>query len=418
MRITHVNVLVVLVMIICGGWSVDSAQKPGYGNIPGLKPQPKSNGKTREVSGRPQIRIPTLTTGSLTVSAEASADLLVEPLKLAKPQRGQKPEVLTTTVPATGVFIFNDLKPGLYRVAGTLAKHYPNETTIDIKANKTSALRLDFPPIIYSLTINTNVATGDVKYALEGEPLSRVAAILNGKVRLSVPEGKYTIAISTGEFGYEIKRQTILINKDQILEMKLDRIIISKDSFSANWTSSGLQEWEMPAGWQDVTKRLRTKGAGVALPRQQGYRHYKDFKLTSTAKMNNGVALSFAVRAQDSSNYYLVQLTGAKSDDPHMVRLFLVNNGSARRIMGIPIPASAARAMDSEQFVTVSIRMIDYHIDVQLTDTQEGVAHPLGRLTDPEHILAVGAPGIVVRDNEENLIGPFAVCADADCMRQ
>jgi hypothetical protein len=337
----------------------------------------------------------------------------VEPLnnRRAEGQEGTVP-------PGEHIFIFNDLKPGRYRVAGTLSKHHPEETFIEIKANKNHAISLEFTPIVYSLTINTNVATGDVRYAPEGEPLSHVAAMLNGKVLLSLPVGKYTIELSTTEFGYETKRQPILLDKDQVVEIDLNRIALSTLTLSPTWTKADLQEWDLPPTWQDAKKTLVVKGVGVALPRQRGFRFYKDFRLTSTAKMTNGVALSFALRAQDSRTYYLLQVTGAKSDDPHMLRLFMLNDGVARRIMGIPIPKSAAGPMDASQFFMISIKMIDYDITVEIIDSQTGASYPLGVLTDPEHSLAVGAVGIAARDNEESVIGTFVVCTGEKCFRE
>jgi hypothetical protein len=411
-------------LLLCGGRSVAFGQ-PGKGDSGTVatpsKPKPLPNSPSTKVRTvvRTEVRYVTPTTGSLAVAAEPNASLLVEPLKLAKPPKGGKPEALEATVPeGQQVFIFNDLKPGLYRVAGTLAKHYPKETTVNIKANEPSAVRLDFPPIYYSITINTNVPTGDVRYAPEGEPLNRVAAIVNGKAQLSLAEGKYTTAISTNVYGYEIKRQTIEVRRDQVVVVNLNKNQITLAPFSASWTKSGLQEWEMPAAWGEDKQKLLVKGTGVGLPSPQGgYRYYKDFKLTSDARMVNGVAVSFALRAQDSRNYYLVQLTGAKSEDPHVLRLFLVNGGVARRIMGIPIPSYASRPMDAGRFFTVSMKVIDFDITVEIIDTDSGAPYPLGKLTDPEHSFAVGAPGIVVRENEENLIGRFIVCTGEECFR-
>jgi len=133
------------------------------------------------------------------------------------------------------------------------------------------------------------------------------------------------------------------------------------------------------------------------------------FKLASTAKMSNGVALSFALRARDSQNYYLVQLTGAKSDDPHMLRLYVLKNGVERRVQAISIAPSVARPMDGEQFFSVSIKMTGYDIQVELT-TETGAPYTLGVLSDPDHTFEFGAVGIVVRKQEENVIGPFVVC--------
>lgn len=410
MRMTHITTMAVLLMI-CGGWSIALSQPAGAEG--GTRRPVRLGAAPVKTVYKTTVKVITPTTGSLSVSAEAGANLLVEPLnnRRAEGQEG--------TVPSgEHIFIFNDLKPGRYRVAGELSKHHPKETVVEIKANKNHAVSLEFAPVVYSIAINTNVATGDVRYAPEGEPLSRVAAMLSGKVRLILAEGKYTVAVSTTEFGYETMRQTIVADKDKVVDIELKRIALSTLTLAPSWTKADLQEWEVPAGWQDLKKTLVVKGAGVALPRQRGFRFYKDFRLTSTAKMSNSVAVSFALRAQDSRNYYLLQVTGSASDDPHVLRLFLINDGVARRIMGIPIPKSAAAPMDAGQFFTISVKMIDFDITVEIIDSQTGASYPLGTLTDPEHSLAVGAVGIAARDNEESVIGTFVVCTGEKCFRE
>lgn len=414
MRITQIAILIATLVFSIGAWSSVSAQ-PGVGTSGTIakpnKPTPIGPARVRTVI-KTEIKLVTRTTGSLSVAADSSANLLVEPLGIKKAE-GQE-----GAVPAgERIFIFNDLKPGRYRVAGTLVGHHPTEKEITIEANKSQSLTLYFQPVVFSLTINTNVSTGELKYGPEGQPLNHVASILNGKVQLGLTEGKYTVAITTGEFGYETRRETLLVNKDQVVEWPLNTIVLSKGPFSANWTKSGLQDWELPAGWQDSKNKLVVKGSGVALPQQRGYRFFKDFRLTSDVKMSNGVAISFALRAQDSHNYYLVQLTGAKSDDPHMLLLYRLNDGVERRVMAIPIPGSAARPMDAGQFVSVSIKVTGYDITVEIVD-QRGEPYTLGVLTDPEHSFPVGAVGIAARNNEENVIGRFVVCTGDKCFSE
>jgi hypothetical protein len=353
---------------------------------------------------KPEIRLVTPTTGSLSVAADSGANLLVEPItnKKADGQEG--------TVPAgEGVFTFNNLKPGRYRVAGELVGHHPAEKEIAIQANKSQSLTLFFEPIVFSLTVKTNIGSGELKYGPEGQ-LNKVASIVNGKAQLSLPQGKYSLEIKSGEFGYQTRSEILSLDKDQVLDMDLTRIVLSTDTLSPTWTKDGLQEWEMPAGWHDSKKSLVVKGAGVALPREQGYRFYKDFQLASTVKMSNGVALSFALRALDPLNYYLLQMTGANSDEPHTLRLYVLKNGVERRIKAIPIAASAAKPMDAGQFFSVSIKMTGYAIQVEIVNTETGASYKLGVLTDPNQTFEFGAVGIVARNQEENVIGPFVVC--------
>jgi hypothetical protein len=411
-RITQIAILAATLVLSVGAPSAVLGQ-PGIGTSGTSKPKPKpvpiGPGKVIYVP-KTEIRVVTRTTGSLSVAADSNANLLVEPLtnKKAEGQEG--------TVPAgERIFIFNDLKPGRYRVAGALVGYHPSEKEILIQANKSQSLTLVFQPIVFALTINTNVSTGELKYGPEGQPLTNVASVLNGKVQLSLPQGKYTVEIRPGEFGYETRSETFSLDKDQILDMTLKRIVLSTDTLSPTWTKAGLQEWEMPAGWQESKRNLLVKGPGVALPREQGYRFYKDFRLVSTVKMSNGVALSFVLRARDSNNYYLLQLTGANSDDPHMLKLYILKGGVERRIKAIPIAPSAARPMDAGQFFNVSIKMVGYEIEVEIVNSQTGAPYTLGVLNDPDHNFAVGAVGVAARNQEENVIGRFVVCPVDKC---
>jgi hypothetical protein len=369
-------------------------------------------------SGRPIIKTVvvkervTSTTGSLTVAAESKATVVVEPIK---PTRS--PAQQATVPDGERVFVFNDLKPGHYRVAGTLAGHHDVEAEVTIAANKIQSVTLDFQPILYSVIIKTNVTTGEVKYGPEGQPLTNVSPILNKTAELKLPAGNYVAEIVPSEFGYGARKHSFSLSADKtVLDLPLERVVLTTDTLSPTWTAGELREWEMPATWTaDSRKNLLVKGPGVALPRQESFRHYKDFVLASTAKMVSGSALSFALRAQDSLNYYLLQLTGEKSDDPFMVRLFVVKNGVDQRIRVLSIPRSSATPMATGQFFGLTIKMVDFAITVEIEDTQTGSHYLLGVLTDPNRTFPVGAVGIAGRNNEDNVIGRFVVCTGDKC---
>lgn len=413
MRITHLALLTATLVVSIGSCSSVLGQGVGTAGSLTKQPQPvrKSSGSVKSV-GNEKRRVVTPTTGSLAVAASSNANLLVEPIGMKRVE-GQE-----GTVPAgERIFIFNHLVPGRYRVAGTLVGHSPAEKEITILKNNSQSLTLDFEPIRYSLTINTNVSTGELKYGPEGQPPNRLAPIQNGKVQLNLTEGRYALAITTLEFGYETRRETILVNESKVVELPLTTIVLSTGPFSASWTKSGLEDWELPTGWQDSKHKLLVKGEGVALPRQRGYRFFKDFKLTTNAKMSNGIAISFALRARDAHNYYLVKLTGAKSDDPHVLRLYKVIDNVAHHIMMIAISPSAARPMDAGEFVSISMKMIGYDIIVETVDSQ-GAVYTLGVLTDSERTFPVGAVGIVGRNDEENMIERFVVCTGDKCFSE
>src|SRR5438552_15922851 len=149
-----------------GGSTVRDTSKP-----PVKAPAPKPTNPTIKTDYKTRVERVTVTPtmGSLSVAAESNATILVEPLNLKNVQ-GQQGVV----PPGEGIFVFNDLKPGRYRVAGTLEGYHPVEKDTVIAAKKSQSLTLDFQPILYSVIINTNITSGELRYAPEGQPLSKV----------------------------------------------------------------------------------------------------------------------------------------------------------------------------------------------------------------------------------------------------
>src|ERR1044072_3132355 len=312
MRLSRIMIAIVITLLIvfCSAAWGQSLGDPGT-----VAPPPARKTKAQVLVITKIVSKPvTPTTGRLFVSAEPGATLLVEPINV----RNEK--ALQGTVPeGRRDFVFNDLKRGRYRVAGTLAGYHPTETEVQILPNSAGSITLYFQPVLYSVTINTNVATGEVKYAPEGQPLTNVASISNNKLQLSLRAGNYTIEIEPGEYGYETTRDTFSVPKDLSRNITLNRNVESTETLMPIWTSGGMQEWEMPTGWQESKRTLLVKGAGVALPREKGFRFYRDFQLVSNVRMTNGMGVSFALRARDNQNYYLLQLTGAEGEEAQLV---------------------------------------------------------------------------------------------------
>lgn len=362
---------------------------------------------------------PTVTTGTLSVATLPNATIRLEPVKGG--------EALEGDVPANErLFIYNNLRPGTYRIAVALDGYKPAEQRIQIVANKNKGITLDLEPILYTITISTNVSSGEVRYApveayteggvkkyrRTGE--TRLALIENRRAVLpSLSKGTYGVDIRAAEPGYEDRLGSITLpdetNKEQVaLEVTLKNVR-STETFSA-LTSD---QWELPAGWNIASYVLSANGKGISIPHSERYRHYTDFQLISDVKMLNGIAVSFVLRASPSlDNYYLVQLTGAKAQEPFLLSAYVVRNGVSERLQSVPI-AHLSSTLKSNQFFKVSVKMKDNSIDVSIADSQTGDYFPLGVLMDPNRRFSIGAVGISVEGKEQNQFGSFIVCTPA-----
>ena len=74
--------------------------------------------------------------------------------------------------------------------------------------------------------------------------------------------------------------------------------------------------------------------------------------------------------------------------------------------------------MTTGQFFTVTVKMVDYAITVEIEDSDTGAPYPLGVLTDPNHNFAVGAVGLAGRSNEDTVVGRFVVCTGDRCLNE
>ncbi len=367
---------------------------------------------------------PTVTTGTLSVAAEPNAIIRLESVKGG--------EALEGNVPASEkLFIYNNLRPGTYRVAAALDGYKPTEEKIQIVANKNKGVTLNLEPILYTIRITTNIRTGEVRYApveayteagqKKYKPIgeTRLALIENSMAVLpALRKGIYGVDIRASEPGYEDRLGSIAVPDDtDNEEVKLDvalRNLRSTDTFSV-LTSD---QWVLPANWRIASYLLSTSGKGIAFPLQERYRHYTDFQLISDAKMINGIAVSFVARASvNPENYYLIQLTGANADEPFVLSGYVVKNGIRERLQSVPI-AHLKATIKQNQFFKISVKMKDNNIEVSVADSQTGEYFPLGVLADANRrFIPIGAVGIYADGKEQNQFGSFIVCTPV-CPRQ
>lgn len=379
------------------------------------KPRPKPKSEEPAQKTRATVRVITKfiekpvtpLTGRLFVSAEPGAVILIEPLNIrgAEAQKGTVPE-------GKRGFIFNDLKPGNYRVAATLPGfHEVEQSPVLITRNNSQDITLYFQPVLYTVVVQSNV-DGELKYG-KPDAVRQSVTIQNKRTTLHLQAGDYVADLEPSEPVYRSEPKQFTVTGDMTVEFTLKRIEFSKETLSANWTEPELKNWEVTGPWHPSSKTLIVKGAGMALPRDESKRNYKDFTLISDIKLTNGLGAAFAVRAQDSRNYYLIEFTGAQADEPLYVRLFVVKNGIEQRIQAIQIPNAAASTLkNSQAFTSIILKVTDNTFAPEIYDNTTANNYPLGVLIDPNRTFSAGGVGVAARQNAESVISRFIVCTE------
>ncbi len=404
---------------LSGGASTGSGPRGGS-----RRPAARAATSVRTVTVTKIERV-TPTTGTLAIAAPSNTVILVEPLSGGEGKEG--------TVPTgEGIAMFNDLRPGRYRVAAELDGYQPAEEEVTVVKNKSIPVTLSLVPVTFSVTISANVqagevryapvtgtkdnATGEMKYKQTGD--IRVAQLQNGRATLQgLRPGIYGVDVRAAEVGYQPLFATFTLPGETTYNVSLPNLL-STGTLSATFES--LDAWEAPAGWRVSSGKLITSARGVALPKDETWRHYSDFRLYINFNMLNGIAASFVVRALDKENYYLIQINGPNAPEPYLVRGYVVRAGGTPKQFGSTLPARGFMAtlkQNSPFRIVVVGKGNEFQVDI--SDSLTGEVLPLGKLVDPNRNFPIGAPGIAVRDNEQNQIDTFIVCTDAspDCAR-
>jgi hypothetical protein len=385
--------------------SSDSGSKDRRSKGPEVRYVPRAS--VRTVTVTKVVRV-TPTTGTLSVATESGAVVLIEPINGGKAKEG--------TVPANErQFIFNDLAPGRYRVAADLDGYHQAESEVVIKANKTSPVTLELQPITFQVTFRTNVANGEIRYQnlTTGEP-PRVVPIRAGSVVLNeLRTGKYDIDIRPAEVGFQTLLATITLPGKTTFDVELKRLP-STALFAETWTN--LDRWDAPAGWRVQSRKLVIAGPGVALPHEENLKHYIDFQLLTDVKMLGSSAASIVIRAKDTQNYYLIQLTGAKADEPYVLRGFVVKNGERQRLQA-PIPIEAfTSTIKPDELMTVLLTVKDNKFNVKIQSPSTGEVVTLGVLSDPDRTFLIGAVGLSGDGLGQSEVWRFTICTP-ECPR-
>jgi hypothetical protein len=371
-------------------------------------------------------------TSNLSVSTEPGATVLLEPLDPRQKKLAKK-----LTVGKEGSVVFENLQAIKHKIrVEKIGFETQEQEPINILPQKTQAINMDLKAITLNLSIKTNISKGEVRYApadlKEKRPDGSLSTIENGAYCIEpiknnqaiikgLKNGYYNIDIrpTSDDIQYnpvltavEISTETANDDddgEDGSLSFEIPLLKkISEGRFATTWTTD---EWEKPAGWK-LGKTMKTDGSiGVALPRNEQYRYYTDFEMTSDVRLTNADTVGFVIRAEDDKNYYLFQISGAKAETPHVIKGYIVKNGKEEPPFFTQPIAPFAKTIAEGNF-RVLIKGSNNIFSVFIEDIANGgEPRPVGIFTDPSSKFRKGAVGIAGRKNWNFEIGYFTVCA-------
>jgi hypothetical protein len=306
-----------------------------------------------------------------------------------------------------------DLKPGTYN-ADITREGYEPVTKLPVKIVAGEEFPLDVPLKLatYPVTFSTNVSVGSIMYGAENETSKLVATIRpDHTASLSpLPAGRYTYEVKTDDDEFSTEKGIFTVPDSSTHVVTLERT--SKRTLSIDLATLPSGEWGPVLSKKPFAGLV--KGRGVAFTPDEKFRHYADLTLMAqNVQMIDDVAASFALRAQDQNNYYLVQITGAKSEKPYALRTFVVRDGEATPLGDIPL---TDKGVVKSQF-NVTLTLVGQKLSVELNNALTAVKFNSGpEVLDPGNTFQKGAVGVASLKGETFQLGVFYVCVE--CLHQ
>ena len=378
--------------------------------------------ETRVVTKTEKVKI-----SSLAVSTEPGAKVILE-------TKGVKPIKTEIMANDKGSAIFDDLKPGVYRLVSSKDEFESVEADkVTINPQKAHSLNMDLKQVTYKLKIQTNLAGGDIRFAPAIETGKNAAGGITSRqlgsycvVRISptgeavisdLKKGYYDVDIIPDTLEFETKEAGVNVPEDidqddgstsvlKTFQVDLEKNI-SKEEFTTSWIQA---EWTMPQAWR-LDRGLKVRSDGIALPQNERYRQYVDFEMIANVKLNDEGTVGFVLRAKNARNYYLLHISGDKGVEKNTATLRAVKDGVVQpeSLASATIP-HFAKTLSSDSGFRVTIQGDRKGFTVWIEDSKTGKGGAVGLLTDQYNTNKKGAVGIAGAPKSDFDVSFFRVC--------
>lgn len=325
-----------------------------------------------------------------------------------------------------GVLTLENVPPGKYSLTVSLDGYVTEESEIAVAQQSFVTVPVNLAPITYDIFVTTNVKAGEVRYArvqknaatgAQGVDGYCMVPIENGTAAIGqMQEGDYRIEVRPADVEYKPVSRELNVSEASVAKLEtrsgrnelpitLTRTTSTED-FLANWLAG---EWDLPAGWKVENKRMLVNGPGVALLKNERYNYYKDFELKTTLRSLDNGAVGFVVRAVDSRNYYLIELTGSASAQPYMLSGYVVKNGSVAETLAPVSISSYAGTISNRKYFNLIISGSGNVFRVRLEDSETGRTFVIGIIEDQNNTYPIGALGVGIKDAGRSEVNQFYI---------
>lgn len=254
-----------------------------------------------------------------------------------------------------------------------------------------------------------------VSLNLTAEPGARV--YVGSEEKAIVPsDGSVTIALAPGQHalrvtkdGFQEWKKELVLSLTSSPATERANLIPIPNSTEGDWQPSlGARKWRPQPGWRFDASGALIKGDQVTLFNTETSREfntYRDFKLEFDVVFANGKGVAWVARAKDRNNYYLFEISGARSGKP-VLSFYVCQDGKLDLKDSRPIVESIGKLGDSFHVI---FEARGNRFDTQLTIASAPSVKPylIGIFQDDS--FTYGGVGFRGKDQSEALLQTFFI---------
>jgi PEGA domain len=299
------------------------------------------------------------------------------------------------------------LPVGEHRLRSSKPGYKDWETKLTVKPGETLPLSAKMPLATVDMTVKT-------------KPGARV--YLNGEEKgIALPDGSLTVSnLAPGKYrlralldGYEPVEKALSLapNNDRVVETVTLTPIAESSEATENFRQ-GLAKWSpAPPAWKVENGALHISGESVALFKDatetRAFNVYRDFTWSFDLSFGNRKGAAWVVRALDTKNYYLFELTTAKSDRRQwLLNFYLCRDGKLELKDSRDVVEKLETPGDSFQ-LKVKVVGNQFNHTINIASRPQLSELPLGSFTD--NTFAYGGVGFQAINGMEIIVLSFVI---------
>ncbi len=271
-----------------------------------------------------------------------------------------------------------------------------------------------------TLPLTAKMARATVALTVKARPPARVylndeeKGIVQPDGALSIPNlppGIYQMRVMLDGYDALEKSLTLSLDHRQPVEA-VELAPITESSEATDNFRQGLAKWSPPPkAWKVEKGALRIGGEAVALfkdaTESRPSNIYRDFTWDFDLSFGNGKGAAWIVRAKDTRNYYLFELTTTKSSQPRRsLNFYLCRNGQLELKDSRDVVEKIEKPGDSFH-LTVKATGNQFTHTISIASNPGAEAQPLGTFTD--NTFAYGGIGFRAANGMEMILRSFVI---------